>query len=272
VIVVSDGGNESLFSLVAPFTQSLRLRLVEGAFGGPAAARNRGLAVARGEIAVFTDDDCRPNAGWVSSLAAGASLQPPLAVGGSTHNGLPANPYADTAHLVLFLLSRHDRAAVGRERLLPSNNIAFPLAELRHIGGFDERYRTAEDRELCRRWERAGFALGRVPEAIVNHDEDLTLVSFVRKFAAYGRGAARFHGSAPAPGRSYRQSMAFHFHLPALLLPELRRRHLARRAGILGLLLLWELANFVGYLAERFRPSAVSERTLAGESLPSEVR
>ena len=153
-IVVADGGRHDLDSVVAPFVEPLRLRLLKTVNGGPAAARNRGLAIARGEIVAFTDDDCRPQPGWLTALAAGVAAMPPRAVGGTTHNGLPGNVYADAAELVLNLLARHDRDLVRRERLLPSNNFAFPTDPLRKLGGFDERFRTAEDRELCRRWAK----------------------------------------------------------------------------------------------------------------------
>jgi len=182
-------------------------------------------------------------------------------VGGTTHNGLPANVYADAAQLVLNLLSRHDRELVCRERLLPSNNFAFPTEPLRRLGGFDERFRTAEDRELCRRWADAGYALGRVPSAVVEHDPPLDLVRFVRKFFAYGRGAAKFHGSGGNAG--LHESARFHFRLPALLVPELRRRGLARGAAIVGLLILWEAANLAGYVVERARLAKAAEATEA---------
>ncbi|MBM3795099.1 MAG: glycosyltransferase [Acidobacteria bacterium] len=201
--MVSDGGDEDLAPVAAPFRDALRLRLAEAGGAGPAGARNRGLAVARGEIALFTDDDCRPQSGWVAALAAGVSGKPPVAAGGATFNGLPEDPYADAAQLILLLLSRHDRAAVGHERLLASNNLAFPLAELRAMGGFDERLRTAEDREICRRWLAAGFELTRVAGAVVEHDERMNLAGFARKFFQYGRGAAQFHGSAVRPGASF---------------------------------------------------------------------
>lgn len=248
-LVVSDGGADDLGPVVAPFIDSLRLRLLQVEHGGPSAARNHGLEAARGEIVAFTDDDCRPQPGWLSALAAGVVLWPPRAVGGATHNGLPANAYADSAELVLSLLADHDRAQTGLERLLPSNNFAFPTRELIGLGGFDEGFRTAEDRELCRRWTEAGFQLGRVSEAIVEHDTRLNLKSFVGKFFAYGRGAAKFHGSGAGP--SLRESLRFHFRLPILVIPELRRRSIPRGIAMAALLMLWEFANLAGYLAER---------------------
>ncbi len=191
--------------------------------------------------------------GWLSALAAGVALWPPRAVGGATHNGLPTNANAATAQLVLSLLADHDLMLTGLERLLPSNNFAFPARELIGLGGFNEGFRTAEDRELCRRWTAAGFELGRVAGAIVEHDARMNLGSFVGKFFNYGRGAAKFHGSGAGP--SLRESLRFHFRLPILVIPELRRRSIPRRVAIVALLILWEFANLAGYLAERMEPA-----------------
>jgi len=252
-VVVDDGGAADLAPVVAPYLGTLALRLVRVEHGGPAWARNRGLDAATGGVVAFTDDDCRPQPGWLPALAAGVAADPPRAVGGSTHNGLPGNAYADAAQLVLELLSVHDRAKSGQERLLASNNIAFPAAPLRRLGGFDESFRTAEDRELCRRWRRAGFTLGRVPGAVVHHDAQLDLRRFVGQFVAYGRGAARFH--AGGAGRSLRESIGFHLRLPAMALPGLARRGVRRGLAVGFLLALWELTNLAGYLAEASRRS-----------------
>jgi GT2 family glycosyltransferase len=247
-IVVDDGGSADLEPAIAPHRERLRLRLLAGRGAGPAAARNRALDAAQGEIVAFTDDDCRPGAGWLAALADGVALSPPRAVGGATRNGLPQNAYADTAQLVLELLSRYDRQASRRERFLPSNNFALPAEALRRLGGFDESFRTAEDRELCRRWAAAGYELARVPAAVVEHDAELDLARFLRQFAAYGRGAARFHRGGADP--SLRESAAFHVRLPRLLLPELARRGVRRGAAVAALLVVWELANLAGFAAE----------------------
>jgi len=263
-IVVADGGTQDVSAVVAPFVEPLRLRLFKTANCGPAAARNRGAEHARGEIIAFTDDDCRPRPGWLKTLAAGVVTNPPLAVGGATVNGLPGNAYADAAQLVLSLLSRHDRDLVHRERLLPSNNLAFPREALRQLGGFNEGFRTAEDRELCRRWAAAGFALGRVPAAVVEHDPELNFTGFVRKFFAYGRGAAKFHQSGA--NRGLRESVRFHLRLPALLLPELRQRGPFRSAALIALLILWEAANLAGFIADKIRPAAASDKAATNRS------
>ena len=158
VVVVSDGGSVSLEDVLAPFVAPLRLRLLTVPHGGPAAARNRGLAVASGEIVAFTDDDCRPDEGWLEAIASGVSSSPPTAGGGTTRNGLATNPYADASQFILQLVGRHDRATNGHELFFSSNNLAFPADALRRLGGFDERFRTAEDRDLCRRWQEAAAA------------------------------------------------------------------------------------------------------------------
>ena len=266
-VVVADGGDVDLGPVVAPFEAPLRLRLIAARHGGPAAARNRGLEAARGEIVAFTDDDCRPRPGWLAALSARVLGAPPRAAGGTTRNGLAGNAYAEAAQFVLEALSLHDRAASGLERFLPSNNFAFPAEPLRLLGGFDESYRTAEDRELCRRWLGAGFELTRAPTAVVEHDARLDLVGFVRKFAAYGRGAARFHGTGGSPG--LRESAAFHLHLPALAARELARRGLRRGATLAALLLIWELANVGGFLAEAVRRG---ERSRGGAVTPARAR
>lgn len=269
-IVVSDTGDESLEGVVAPFVAPLRLRLVEVRAGGPGAARNCGLAVADGEIVAFTDDDCRPCPGWASLLAAGVRASPPTCVGGATVNGLEGDVYADATQLILCLLSRHDREIAGCERLLPSNNIAFPAAALRQIGGFDIAFRTAEDRELCRRWTAAGHHLAHAPEALVERDERVDFFGFAEKFYAYGKGAAQFHATADAPNSSLRESLAFHFRLPALLAPELRRRSFKRAAGIIALIAVWEVANLAGFIAGR--PRLQEDRASRRAGAPETVK
>ena len=57
VIVVNDGSPDDTATRLQPLVQAGRVRYVEQANAGQAAARNRGLAEARGEFIAFLDDD-----------------------------------------------------------------------------------------------------------------------------------------------------------------------------------------------------------------------
>lgn len=179
---------------------------------------------------------------------------PPIAAGGTTRNGLEGNYYAEASQLVLKLVWRYDCATRGQVQFFPSNNMAFPADTLRAMGGFDESFRSAEDRELCRRWQYNGHRMRAVVEAIVDHDSKLDLSGFVRQFFLYGRGAAQFHST----GRrwSLLDSIGFHLRLPLLVTGELPRRGVAK---LVALLFLWEVVNLCGFtfdLCKRRRTKA----------------
>src|SRR5437763_1848980 len=59
---------------------------------GPAAARNAGWQMARGEIIAFTDDDCVPDSGWLAAGLAPFFDPAVIAVTGQTIVPLPAVP------------------------------------------------------------------------------------------------------------------------------------------------------------------------------------
>jgi len=246
VIVVNDGGDRDSFPDLSPFEETLHLSVIHDSHGGPACARNIGLRNAAGEVVAFTDDDCLPLPNWLERLAAAVRLDPPEAAGGRTLNGLPGNTFATAAQLILDMGERDQRRRSYGPAFYPSNNIAFPTAALRTIGGFDESFRTSEDRELCRRWQRAGFGLVKAPDAVISHAPDMTLRKFWRKYVSYGSGAARFHGSSDDGWR--RESAAFHRRVPALAWAEMAEQRIEQRASVSAALLLWEFANLTGYL------------------------
>jgi len=156
VIVVDDGGDVPLESVLAPFRDRLRLTLLAGRHAGPAAARNAGAARAQGELLVFTDDDCRPRRDWLRRLADRHAAQPADGIGGSTVSVMHGNPYAETSQLVISVGYEQNNADETDARFFASNNLAFPARAFREVGGFDESFRTSEDRELCSRWVLGG--------------------------------------------------------------------------------------------------------------------
>lgn len=248
VIVVSDGGDQDLFPDLSEVRDIMNLSVLDVPHGGPAQARNRGLEVAGGEVVAFIDDDCVPEPEWLERLAAAVRLDPPVAAGGRTRNGLPSNPYAVTAQLVLDLAEKDQERRHYGPLFFPSNNLAFPTDPLRRLGGFNPEFRTAEDRELCRRWLGADYTLVRAPDAVLSHVPDLDLTRFWRKFVAYGEGAARFHREA---GREWkRDTFAFHLRVPMLAARVASEQRLGRRGALAALVVLWEVANLFGFVKE----------------------
>ena len=70
VIVVDDGSEPPLALDPAHWAEKFDLKLLRQQNTGPAGARNRGVAEARGEFIAFTDDDCLPTRTWFENLVA----------------------------------------------------------------------------------------------------------------------------------------------------------------------------------------------------------
>jgi GT2 family glycosyltransferase len=194
VIVVDDGSPQPPAAAVAAVT-GVAVKLLIADHNGISAARNLGLAHAAGEYVAFTDDDCMPAADWLASLAANFSQHPRAGIGGRVENALPNDLCATASQLLVSYLVEYFNACPDGARFFTTNNLAFPTATLRDLGGFDTRYArvAGEDRELCDRWRSLGLALRYAPDAVVYHARAMELVGFWRQHFNYGRGALRFH-------------------------------------------------------------------------------
>ncbi|MGQ0657624.1 MAG: glycosyltransferase [Chromatiales bacterium] len=254
VIVVDDGSELPSEGIVARYRQRIRLTLIRQENAGPASARNAGAQRAQGELLAFTDDDCRPEPGWLGCLARAFGQAPDCMVGGRTVNVLTDNLYSVTSQLIVDIVYRHYNADPRQARFVASNNLAMRAQDFHHIGGFDPVFRTSEDRELCDRWLHQGRRITYCPEARVGHAHALTLFSFVRQHFGYGRGAQRYHRL-----RSQRQSgslgkeFGFHLNLRNWLWYPFTQVHASHVLPVALLLGLWQMANFAGFMWEAVR-------------------
>jgi GT2 family glycosyltransferase len=127
---------------------------------GPAAARNAGWRVARGEIIAFTDDDCLPDSGWLASGVAAFDEEGVIAATGQTIVPLPPSP------------SDYERNTAGLETSeFITANCFCRRGVLAAIGGFDEQFTTAwrEDSDLHFRLLGTGGRIVHVTSAVVVH-------------------------------------------------------------------------------------------------------
>jgi GT2 family glycosyltransferase len=253
VIVVQDGDDAEALGRMAEIHDRIDLTILTQAHAGPATARNTGAARARGSYLAFTDDDCRPEAGWLRALAARTVGAPNHAIGGHTINALPDNPYSSATQLLVDYLYEWHAAHRGAF-FFASNNLAVPAELFRARGGFHQGFPLAagEDREFCRRWARSGGALTYAPAAVVRHAHPLTLRTFWRQHFTYGRGALHFHRLRTRSRDERPDPTPLSFYLKLVAFP-LARPEVRRRLSLTVLLALAQTATVAGYWRERLR-------------------
>ena len=254
VVVVDDGSPEPLDSIAEAFHERLDLRIERQGNAGPARARNRGVAVARGRFIAFTDDDCLPEPDWLGALLRREALAPGAMVGGTTINGLDGELFASASQLIVDLVYDHFNADPSRATFLTSNNILCSRERFETIGGFDVTFPRAgaEDRDFCDRWKTAGWPLIWEPAARIEHRHTQSLRKFIDLHFRYGRGAYLHHRRRLERGSGgIGRDIGFH----ASILPRLRalrgdRRVAGRTLAILAAFGIWQGANAAGFARE----------------------
>lgn len=149
-----------------PDHPGLDLRVVPCGTPGSYAARNAGIAAARGELLAFTDADCRPAQGWLAALAAAHAAAPGLILAGPIR--LEPGPDPD-AWEIFDTVRGMPQAVFVRHGYAATANLAVGAAVMAGLGGFDAARLSGGDAEFCRRAGHAGTGLRLVPGAVVCH-------------------------------------------------------------------------------------------------------
>jgi len=241
IIVVDNQSHDDTAAIVRAFGPAVVL--TSEARRGAAAARNRGIAEARGEIVAFTDADCVVDPEWLAELVTGLR-DPAVGIAGGRIRALrPCTRIAELGEDI----HDHAQAMQSTPPYAISMNWASPKRVLDEVGRFDEAFLRGQDVDLTYRIMRAGHRLAYVDRAVVYHRNRATLVALLREARMHGRGAVavrRAHAAYLAefpPAQSYRRR----------ILGRLRRlrdvRHLDR--GLFWL--AFELGKISGELSVR---------------------
>jgi GT2 family glycosyltransferase len=164
VIIADDAASDATRHQVEEFARNnlLAIRYVPivGAHG-PAAARNAGWRAANAPLIAFTDDDTRPDLGWLTAGVGALERDPELAaVTGQVIVPLPWRP------------TDYQRNEAGLETAAFVTANCFCRRDiLAALGGFDEHFTSAwrEDSDLHFRLLERGAKIRKVPEALVVH-------------------------------------------------------------------------------------------------------
>jgi GT2 family glycosyltransferase len=153
--------------------------------GGPARARNRGIALATREWIAFTDDDCEPEPDWLVALATRTN-EVPAEVAGIGGRVLPASPGLIADYMTLHRILEPPPSC----SYLVTSNCIYRRQVLLDVGGFNENVRRpgGEDPGLSFAVRQAGHLLEFCPEAVVRHHYRESVIDFLQTFYRYGRG------------------------------------------------------------------------------------
>ena len=200
VIVSHSGPSDPSASLKARFEDVTVLHSGERLFAG--AARNRGAAIAEGEILAFCDADTRPVADWLAEVTRCLSASSDRFVVGSvgmTRSG----GYWGMSNWLLEFSEQAPWQKPGEQTGGASCNMAVRAEDFRAVGGFPEDMRGGEDTTLFSGLRQLGLAQVFCPDAEVGHFNNAGLAAFARHQTGLGASFADVRRSLDMPGHQF---------------------------------------------------------------------
>ncbi|WP_347272584.1 glycosyltransferase [Leptolyngbya sp. FACHB-17] len=195
VIVVDDGSTDNAAQIAREYAN---VRVIVHEYNqGLSCARNTALEAATGEVIAYIDDDAYPDPHWLTYLAltllkgdwagvGGPNLPPP-------GDGLIADCVANAPGGPIHVLVS-DREAEH----IPGCNMAYWVAKLKTIGGFDGQFRTAgDDVDICWRLQDQGWKIGFSPAAVVWHHRRNCVKTYWKQQKGYGKAEALLEAKWP---------------------------------------------------------------------------
>jgi glycosyltransferase involved in cell wall biosynthesis len=202
IVVVDDGSTdetpEAVKAVAAP---DERLRYYRQENRGPAAARNRGVLEARGEIVLFTGDDCLPD-GRLLEEHLKAHEQADVGVIGR----VTWHPEIEITPFMAFLETgpQFGFGQIQHPEDVPiwyfyTANCSAQRRWVERVGGFDEdfRYAAFEDMELAYRMKKEGLRLVYRSGAKTYHHHPTTFEQHLNRQRVTGKSAALLYQKHP---------------------------------------------------------------------------
>ncbi len=179
VIVVDDGSTDETPRIVSEYRNIVLLRQSNA---GPAAARNKGVLAAQGDIVLFTDADCVPDRNWISEMA--GTLQENQDVVGV--KGVYKTRQREwVARFVQYEYEdKYDRMKKQRYiDFIDTYSAGFRKEVFLKMGGYDTAFplACAEDVELSFRLSAEGYRMVFNPNARTYHTHPATLRGYLKK-------------------------------------------------------------------------------------------
>ncbi|MBI5878432.1 MAG: glycosyltransferase [Chloroflexi bacterium] len=198
LLVVDDDSSDQ----TAARAEALGARVIRLPRVGPAAARNAGMAAARGDFILFTDADCSPAPDWIAQLLTPLHSSATAGVKGA---------YATRQRqwvprmVQLEFEERYDRLqAAPHIDFFDTHSLALRKSAQQTLGAFDTALANNEDVDMAYRFVAGGFHIAFNRRAVVYHRHPADWLTYIR--VKFWRGYGRMQVYRRYPGRMIEDS------------------------------------------------------------------
>jgi GT2 family glycosyltransferase len=262
-IVVDDGSDDATEDALRRWSEKAEItfRYLKQQNAGPAAARNRGAAAARGEALIFIDNDIVVQPDFIRAHLDALAAHPHCWIMGRvTHppelRQTPFGRYRDALHESFY--SGFPRHQLSETDGLTAQNVSMPTADFHRLGGFDESFTIAssEDWELAMRARQIGIRVLYHPGIVALHNDwAVSLDKFCERQRLYSVSDVLLwqkYGEASPRARLVREnaSVSWNDDAPRLIIKKTLKRILATKAG-------GQITFIACAVAERYAPDSM---------------
>lgn len=187
LIFVNNNSNDDTGKILKKYESEIKI-LYENK-RGPAAARNRGLKNAEGDIVALTDSDCIADKEWIKNIIIPLKDDNVGISGGKILARVPYNK------IEKFGESVHNHEAAINHFKPPyviTMNWASRISVLNQMNFFNEEFIRCEDIDLSHRIYSAGYKIVYAPDAVVYHRNEKTLSGLFREGYLHGKYSVQF--------------------------------------------------------------------------------
>lgn len=190
IIVVDDNSKEDLYGVIKKYRELDITYIKNTKNRGPAYSRNKGIDICKYEYVAFTDNDCLVTSDWLLRLYDSINnSQPKIA-------GVGGKVIAKNEDIISLYYIYHKILDPwylnGRYYYIVTANSIFKKKYLAEVKGFDSTIRIAggEDPGLCFKLMNNGYEFLYNPEAVIIHNFEKSIYSFLKTFYRYGFGCS----------------------------------------------------------------------------------
>ena len=177
-VIMVDNGSDPPIVLDPDFKDIARIVKCEKP--GSYAARNAGIAVARGSILAFTDADCVPAQDWLEAgVDALASFTGRCIVGGQVELTLSKHPTPVEQYQYISTFMQKEN--ILEREFSATANMFFEVSLIKELGPFSEHLLSGGDRDWCWRASASGIPVTFCESAVVHTKPRRSLEAAIRQ-------------------------------------------------------------------------------------------